>query len=587
MSRCAFAYVVSIEGAHITLNLLNEHKGQLAAHRHGIGSVTDVGSMFGVRAGSRLLVLRVQALKFAEPKEVHDASVKTHFDNEPLRNLLAVVVGFIDKGENQLRFFPDSQSSPALGAEAFPLTPKELDVITNGARTDQKMISLGLSSRSGTSFNVTLNNLLSRHVAVLGGTGQGKSSFTAAILQQVMRYPRSRIVLFDINGEYEQALNTHIAQDKLLVTRFGNDPNAKIPYYALGRHGLGRLLLPSEKTQRPALNFALENLQFVEWSVNHQAARVVGENDYNLVEDCRPGDANSAARSINKLRARTQLVSATRWPSMMALAALAAESYSIKPSNRQGGGFERGGFEYGNISPLVNRIRRFVEDPQFTSVIDVGEGPPCTGPLSWQAESSNVIDKIFGSNSTQWNVHIVDLRSVAHDLLPLILGSLLELFAFELFKRGQGRTYPTLLVLEEAHHYLRQLSDSDEVGKHSLAYERLAKEGRKFGVSIWLSTQRPSELSPTVLAQCGTWVVFRLSSEQDLRAVSVAAEWVDKQEVSRIPGLPRRTAIVFGGVASLPTKVVSPPASPPPRSHDPEFNRWEYTDEEWLEYIMS
>jgi hypothetical protein len=144
----------------------------------------------------------------------------------------------------------------------------------------------------------------------------------------------------------------------------------------------------------------------------------------------------------------------------------------------------------------------------------------------------------------------------------------------KLFKRGQGATHPTLLVLEEAHHYLRQLNDNDETGKHSLAYERLAKEGRKFGISIWLSTQRPSELSSTVLSQCGTWVVFRLASEQDLRAVSVAAEWVDKQEVSRIAGLPRRQAVIFGSCVALPTRITSPTANPTPKSHDPDFKAW-------------
>ena len=98
------------------------------------------------------------------------------------------------------------------------------------------------------------------------------------------------------------------------------------------------------------------------------------------------------------------------------------------------------------------------------------------------------------------------------DLAPHVLGSLLELFAEQLFERGPGRTHPTLLVLEEAHHYLRQIPGDAETGMHSLAYERLAREGRKFQLALLISTQRPSEVSPTVLAQCGSWAVFRLTN---------------------------------------------------------------------------
>jgi DNA helicase HerA-like ATPase len=121
---------------------------------------------------------------------------------------------------------------------------------------------------------------------------------------------------------------------------------------------------------------------------------------------------------------------------------------------------------------------------------------------------------------------------------------------------------------------LRQVADGDESGRHSLAYERLAKEGRKFGLSLWVSTQRPSEVSPTVLSQCGTWVTFRLTGEQDLKAVATATEWADRQETNRIAGLPRQQAIVFGSGVPMPVRVQAPTASPTPESKDPDFNSW-------------
>lgn len=188
----------------------------------------------------------------------------------------------------------------------------------------------------------------------------------------------------------------------------------------------------------------------------------------------------------------------------------------------------------------------------FTDVVNVSGGPGQGGALSWATESANLVERIFGGQQVDWRVHIINLRRVSHDLTPFVLGSLLELYAYELFRRGQEQAVPTLLVLEEAHHYMRPIGSGEDANENSLAYEHLAKEGRKFGLALWLSTQRPSEISPTVLSQCNNWVTFRLTSEKDLNAVQTASEWADRREVRRIAGLARQTAIVFGAASLCP-----------------------------------
>jgi uncharacterized protein len=575
LSRAPFGYIVAIDGSQIVLNINDDHKGQVAAHPEGVVNVTSTGNLFGVNAGQNLLVLKVQMIKFAEPKEAH-AFVNNQKKNivEPLRNIIAQVLGILKRDNGNLKFISDSLVSPPLGAEAYPLSPQELNVILNMENVSGDSINLGESVRNSGKQYVNINNLLSRHVAVLGSTGQGKSCFTASILQQLVKFPKSKIVIFDINGEYADALNGHIDPSKLKTTILGgSNPSYKIPYYALGRHGLGRLLLPSEKTQRPALNFALENLQYLEWDNINDGAYVSGLNTSAVFyDDCRAGNATAASLAIDRLRSKNVPQSAINWAPMSSLSCLVADSYSVKPNR---GTFERNAFDYGNVAPLINRIKRLIDDPMFTSVVNVDGSIGQSGGLDWKNEARNLVGDFFGKQAgDNWNVHLIDLREVAHDLLPFILGSLLESLAYELFRRGAGATHPTLLVLEEAHHYLRQLSNNDETGKQALAYERLAKEGRKFGISLWLSTQRPSELSSTVLSQCATWVVFKLASELDLKSVASATEWLDKNELKQITGLPRRNALLFGSCVSIPARIISPTANPLPRSHDPDFTRW-------------
>ena len=572
-NRVPFAYVVAVAGSKITLNMLDSHRGHFVSHPGGVSPVTEIGNLFGVDDGTRLLVLRVRSLAFLEPREAHLAGVgSTSLRAEPLRHLEAMVLGSIARRGCRLYFAPDSLLSPALGAAGIPLSHNELRVILNQSPDVGRTICLGTDVRGGGQLEVSLSTLMGRHVAVLGSTGQGKSCFTAAVIQQMLTLARPRIVVFDINGEYEQAVTPHVAGDELKVSVVGGaNGSLRIPYVALGRHGLERLFLPSEKTQRPALSFALESLRCVQWFPGDGGIGLVGSDEPVLFDDCRPNPGRDAEDMMKALRAK-QAPAASEWPHMRALSCLVAESYCLQQGRF---GLERNAFQYSHVAPLVTRIRRYSEDPLFESVVDIeGSAPASPGRLSWPEESARLVDEIFGAKDDKWKIHVVNLRNVAHDLLPMLLGALLELLAFEMFERGQGATHPTLLVLEEAHHYLRQIATGEDGAQQMLAYERLAKEGRKFGVSLWIGTQRPSEVSPTVLAQCGTWAVFRLTSEQDLRAVGAAGEWFDRQELDRIAGLPRQQAVVFGAGVNMPVRVIAPVAEPVPKSEDPDFAAW-------------
>lgn len=582
-SRQAIGYVVQIDGVDITLNLMDVHRGQLAAHAHGVSVVTEVGSLLGIESGGRLLVMKVQSLSFAEPKEVHRFGLSgSSVSSEPLRHLTGIVVGRLRRDAGRLTFVSDSLSSPALGAEAFPLTADELSSILGSVDASPAGIHLGDDLRGGGRLMVDLESLVSRHVAVLGSSGQGKSCFTAAVLQQVANMPKARVVIFDINGEYEDAFPAaNYPPGAIQVTRIGGtEPNSyRIPYYALGRLGLQRLLLPSDKTQRPALTFALDHLNQVKWFPAFGGVGLAADAQASLFDDCRSDRVYEAQAIIESLRAGTP-APALSWPPMQALGPLIADSHAIAPARN---GFERHAWNYGNIAPLITRIARFVDDEMFKDVVSVDGGPGCGGALNWRSESKAVVERLFGGDEVDWRVHIVDLRRVSHDLTPFVLGAVLELYAFELFRRGQEEKRETLLVLEEAHHYLRQMGTGDEAVNNALAYERLAKEGRKFGLALWLSTQRPSEISPTVLSQCNTWVSFRLSSEKDLSAIQSASEWADKREVRRIAGLARQNALAFGGSLQMATLIKAPTADPLPRSEDGRFNQWASNVDEELD----
>ena len=200
-SRMPFGYVVAIDGSRVTLNLRDEHKGHYVSHRYGVVPVTDIGNLFAVESGHRLLILKVQSLSFAEPREVHTSRDFTGAFKDPLRNLDAVVVGILQRRGEQLEFIADSLVSPSLGGEAFPLFDHEMSAILKTVTSSSENINIGEAVCGGGNVNVAITDFLARHVAVLGSTGQGKSCFTAAVLQKLVKFPRSRIVVLDVNGE--------------------------------------------------------------------------------------------------------------------------------------------------------------------------------------------------------------------------------------------------------------------------------------------------------------------------------------------------------------------------------------------------
>lgn len=575
-SRQSLGYVVQVDGAHLTVNLDEAVRSHVAGHVEGVSSFEQPGDLIAVEAGSVSLVARVHSISFAEPRELHGAQKSS--SAAPLRQLRGFVIGILRRIGAQLSFLPQTTRLPALGAQVFPLSGDELKAVLGGPEV-RKKLRLGAEARNPQlSVTAELDSLLSRHLAVLGSTGQGKTHFICDLVQQTAVLPQSRTIIFDLNGEYFPAFR-HLG-NRVLYTAVGsqrgrNAPAAnanllKIPYYALGRHGLFRLLLPSERTQAPALRFAVEHLAFVE--ADQQGARPVGHQQNALFDDCRTGDAGAALASLNEVKRQARR--AANWPHFKAISCLVAENYSIKQGRA---GPERDAFLYGHVTALINRVNSLIGDSRFTSVVEVTGGLPSTADLSLNDEAENLVQRIFGPQQNRENdplVHVVDLSQLTQDLMPFVLGSLLELYAEQLFRRGAGNTHPTLLVLEEAHHYLRQLAGDADTGQHSLAYERLAKEGRKFGLSLLISTQRPSEVSPTVLSQCGSWAVFRLTNEVDKRSVASAAEDSGAHLVDQLSGLGRGEALAFGAAFPIPVRLAREPLPEDrqPDSLDPPFS---------------
>lgn len=227
-----------------------------------------------------------------------------------------------------------------------------------------------------------------------------------------------------------------------------------------------------------------------------------------------------------------------------------------------------------NVEPLIARIRTLLASPRLREIIDDTE-QTSTGLAKWLA-------RYIGKNDAEGGcVSVIDLSLVPTEVIHIVTAVIARLI-FEAHQRyiKPGRaSLPTVLVMEEAHVFIKRYREDIEFQDAATvccqAFERIAREGRKFGLGLVLSSQRPHEISPTVLSQCNTFLLHRLSNDRDQEIVRNLVPDNHRGLMRELPLLRTQTAILLGWAAELPVlvKMNDLRKSQQPRSDDPEF--WE------------
>ncbi len=220
---------------------------------------------------------------------------------------------------------------------------------------------------------------------------------------------------------------------------------------------------------------------------------------------------------------------------------------------------------------LVTRIRTMLSDERIASIIQSKDSPDF---LSW-------LITYLGSTDEKQRpiISVIDLSLVPQEIIHLVIGIISRIIfeATQRFKKIHEIELPTVLVLEEAHTFLRKYNENnEEISAARLccqSFERIAREGRKFGLGLMLSSQRPSELSPTVLSQCNTFLLHRIVNDKDQQYVRSLIPDSMGGLLDELPVLPSRKAILTGWAAPIPVLVEMNylPKEHQPDSQDPDF----------------
>lgn len=462
---------------------------------------------------------------------------------------------------------------PAINDEVHLVTEEDLAKIYGTAERGQVVIGR-LAGAESIPVRIDLDRLVTRHSAVLGSTGAGKSTTIASLLRAIAysaggkpAFPNTRILLLDIHGEYATALK-NIAQVFRVSPSEGEEP-LLIPYWAIDTTELlsflmGRLedrAFTSITDRIVAAKLALarsgkyEGIDVNSLTIDTPLPFSLKQMWFDLIDpELKTWKENTQINSAIETAGDAEKLIAPKYP-------LPGPGGASPFANKTG---------VLSIRRQLDQMRSRLLDRQYDFMLHPGD---------WESSLTGAAKKdlpelLEGWLGTDKPISILDLSGVPSTVLHHLVGGILNILYEALFWGREalegGRQRPLLVVMEEAHRYLGK----DANGPAKAMVQRIVKEGRKFGVGAMIVSQRPSEIDDTILSQCGTFVALRLSNAGDRSKVQAALPDSLSGLMDSLPVLRTGEAIITGEAAKLPIRcrITLPPEGARPSSEDPEIS---------------
>lgn len=507
-----------------------------------------------------------------------------------------------------------------------------IKTVQNDKKLDgvHESIEIGISKNMiNYKINLNINKLFNIHTAVLGNSGSGKSNTIAHILQEVYRKEGNhadgaKTVLFDVNGEYYKAFAVDLSPS--ISTKFYK-PNIVeksktqffLPYYLMNLDEWLAFLMASERTQKPFWDRVLQEcfkfykifqgdesdniyINYFQWKIRNILRNIVskaesdttkitaaqgvivkckdiieeaGKND-ELIDFLDDVNKHCGISYGNNDGALTSFLTELEVDEELALE---TNSKRLKPGDY---------FDYQFLKTAVDivlleeeargnsRIREFTST--MLSRLDYFlNNPDCDFMRNASSDYKNEEDYLkdcFGiaSDDNSNQLIIVDSSEVGTDVLELMT-SVVSRMIFDYRKKKQGddrRKQPVHLILDEAHRYIKK--DAEYILKENI-FERIAREGRKFSFYLLISSQRPSELSSTVLSQCGNYIIHRIQNEIDMKYIYSVLPYYSDDYTTKIKQSVPGESLIFGNCVPMPLQVKIHKAKPDPNSENCDISK--------------
>ncbi len=465
---------------------------------------------------------------------------------------LVFVGEFIDKSGTKENVFRRNVSAvPSIDAPCYKIEKNRLSnlmqTISSELAASVHPLQVGKYTMDESSIAyLDADKLFQRHAAIVGSTGSGKSFCVARIVEQMAALKHASGILFDIHGEY--------STDSFKA--------AGIKQY--------KIATPGDLLEPDKLNKGILMVPY--WLLNYEEmqALLLDRSDQNA-----PNQAMLLSREV--LNAKEKTVEGTAYDKIITVDSPVA--YDLKPLLKRleeldeqmvpgaKAGTEKQGPYFGKLTRFNQRLANKLSDKRmgFMFSLNVGELKQ-----DWLEQFCNAL-----MDGTQ-GVKVIDMSEVPSDVLPLVIGLLARIvFSVQQWSVKENR-HPIALLCDEAHLYVQQSLSMDAVAELGLrSFERIAKEGRKYGVGLVIISQRPSEVNRTVLSQCNNFVTLRLTNVDDQNVIKRLLPDNLGNIADNLSLLDIAEAIIVGDSTLLPSRVkIDEPTIRPSSQTVPFWSIW-------------
>lgn len=530
-----------VDTGNVTINI---EKDELV-NSVQVNQIVQVNSS---KTNEKIIGLVTKILRKSSPVDSEDDSVSAVLENTIRVNLVGTLRE--KDGVKSHVFKRTLNTVPSLDAECYLLQGQDLsDFMKAISSGSSNPLTIGKYTMSDDSVaNLDGNKFFQRHAVIVGGTGSGKSWTVANILEKAAALKSVNVVIFDIHGEYTPLKDLNNAC-LLKIAGPGekpdNDQAIFLPYWLLSYEEMTAMLLDRSDTNAPNQSRALFDLILREKQSTAKTAGDVTTEANMTVESPIPYKIQAVLDELKRL------------------------DEEMVPGARAGS--EKQGPLNSKLTRFIQRLESKIADKRLNFLFN---DDAALLAYDWLPQ---LIEKILGYGNGN-GVKIIDFSEVPSDILPLITGLIARLiFTVQQWTDADDR-HPIAIFCDEAHLYL-PVTAADNMDERGLKnFERIAKEGRKYGVSLVVISQRPADVSKTILSQCGNFIAMRLTNPEDQNVIRRLFPDNLGDFAEMLPILDVGEGLVVGDASLLPSRVVLDKPKIQPNSSTVEF--WDKWDED-------
>ncbi|WP_313265383.1 ATP-binding protein [Sphingobacterium sp.] len=465
-------------------------------------------------------------------------------------------------GEKENVFKRTLDTVPEIEANCYPIDGENITKFMQTISTKENYeipLSIGKYSidENAEAF-LDGDKLFQRHAVIVGSTGSGKSWCVAKIIEQIAKLPMANSILFDIHGEYSGAnfkaegiQHFRIANPSDLGKK-GNLANGvlMLPYWLLTYEEMLAMLLDRSDSNAPNQAMVFSRTVYTE---KKNYLRSIGDTVFtdNLTIDSPiPYKLDAVLDELKRLD---------------------TERVAGSTSSGKNGDFN------GKLSRFIQRLEAKRDDKRLGFLFQISDDEL---QLDWLNDFCSTLMHGSELNGKKSGVKIIDFSEVPSDILPLVIGLVARIvFTVQQWTTKENQ-HPICLMCDEAHLYIPERTNQDGASELGLkSFERIAKEGRKYGVSLTVISQRPAEVNRTVLSQCNNFISLRLANAEDQAVIKklLPDNLTGLTEV--LPILDIGEALIVGDASLLPTRVlISEPIIKPDSATIKFWKEWSNKD---------